>query len=223
MECLQLPWDIRKLDLVSDISFKSMKSHVALMFRLFFFQEMDFLSCDGELRGFDVCIDKGTFDAITLNPDNFNDGKKLYLQSLRKALKCEGFFVITSCNWTREQLLDRFSEGEENKTHDFFFSVCDLQAYFLHICTNMCILAKLWTGGWFLYTWAKVIPDPQGAWIVNLPGFLGAPDFFSCFTCTFCLCFFAGFELVQELPTPRLQFGGQMGNSVTALIFKRVQ
>ncbi|CAG05067.1 unnamed protein product, partial [Tetraodon nigroviridis] len=56
-------------------------------------REMDFLSCDGELRGFDVCIDKGTFDAITLNPDNFNDGKKLYLQSLRKALKCEGFFV----------------------------------------------------------------------------------------------------------------------------------
>lgn len=93
---------------------------------------MDFLSCGGELKGFDVCIDKGTFDAITLNPDNFNDGKKLYIQSLRQALKCEGFFAITSCNWTREQLLDRFSEGEEKiKYMNFCFYVCDLQAYYL--------------------------------------------------------------------------------------------
>lgn len=76
---------------------------------------MDFLSCGGELKGFDVCIDKGTFDAIALNPDNFNDGKKLYIQSLRQALKWEGFFAVTSCNWTREELLDRFSEGEEKK------------------------------------------------------------------------------------------------------------
>lgn len=74
---------------------------------------MDFLNCNGELKGFDVCIDKGTFDAIVLNPDNFNDGKNLYVQSLKEALKCEGFFAITSCNWTREQLLDKFSEGEE--------------------------------------------------------------------------------------------------------------
>ncbi|XP_003964018.1 EEF1A lysine methyltransferase 2 [Takifugu rubripes] len=104
-------------------------------------KEMDFLNCDGKLKGFDVCIDKGTFDAIILNPDNFNDGKKLYIQSLKEALKCDGFFAITSCNWTREQLLDRFSEG---------------------------------------------------------------------------------FEFVQELPTPRFQFGGKTGNAVTALIFKRV-
>lgn len=33
--------------------------------------------------------------------------------------------------------------------------------------------------------------------------------------------FLAGFELVQELPTPRFQFGGVTGNSVTALVFKR--
>lgn len=75
---------------------------------------MDFLNGGGDLKGFDVCIDKGTFDAITLNPENFNDGKNLYIQSLRQALKGEGFFAVTSCNWTREQLLDRFSEGEED-------------------------------------------------------------------------------------------------------------
>ncbi|XP_026164841.1 EEF1A lysine methyltransferase 2 [Mastacembelus armatus] len=103
--------------------------------------EMDFLNCQGELKGFDVCIDKGTFDAISLNPDNTEAGKKLYVQSLKDALKNKGFFAITSCNWTKEQLLHRFKEG---------------------------------------------------------------------------------FDFVQELPTPNFQFGGRTGNSVTALIFKRV-
>ncbi|XP_051234361.1 EEF1A lysine methyltransferase 2 [Dicentrarchus labrax] len=104
-------------------------------------KEVDFLNCEGELKGFDVCIDKGTFDAISLTPDNAKEGKKLYVQAVKDVLKDKGFFAITSCNWTKEQLLDRFSEG---------------------------------------------------------------------------------FEFVQELPTPNFQFGGKTGNSVTALIFKRV-
>ncbi|XP_071336437.1 EEF1A lysine methyltransferase 2 isoform X2 [Trachinotus anak] len=104
-------------------------------------KEMDFLNCQGELKDFDVCIDKGTFDAISLNPHNTEEGKKLYVQALKDALKDEGLFAVTSCNWTKEQLLDRFSEG---------------------------------------------------------------------------------FEFVQELPTPSFQFGGRTGNSVTALIFKRL-
>ncbi|KAM4592037.1 EEF1A lysine methyltransferase 2 [Odontesthes bonariensis] len=74
---------------------------------------MDFLNCRGELKEFDVCIDKGTFDAISLNPDDTKEGKKLYVQALKDALKDKGFFAITSCNWTKEQLLERFSEGFE--------------------------------------------------------------------------------------------------------------
>ncbi|XP_063347703.1 EEF1A lysine methyltransferase 2 [Pelmatolapia mariae] len=104
-------------------------------------KETDFLSCPKELKGFDVCIDKGTFDAISLNPVNTNEGKRQYVQALKDVLKDNGFFAITSCNWTKEQLLDRFSEG---------------------------------------------------------------------------------FEFVQELSTPTFQFGGKTGNSVAALIFKRV-
>ncbi|XP_072292467.1 EEF1A lysine methyltransferase 2 [Eucyclogobius newberryi] len=76
-------------------------------------KEVDFLSCQGELERFDVCIDKGTFDAISLNPDHAKEGKRLYVESLKSVLKDEGFFVITSCNWTKEQLLDRFKEGFE--------------------------------------------------------------------------------------------------------------
>uniref|UniRef100_A0A1A8RMN1 EEF1A lysine methyltransferase 2 n=1 Tax=Nothobranchius rachovii TaxID=451742 RepID=A0A1A8RMN1_9TELE len=104
-------------------------------------KEMDFLNCEGQLKGFDVCIDKGTFDAISLNPDNTEDGKKMYVQCLKDALKDGGFFSITSCNWTKEQLLERFGEG---------------------------------------------------------------------------------FEFVQELPTPSFKFGGKTGNSVAALIFKKI-
>ncbi|KAM9366054.1 EEF1A lysine methyltransferase 2 isoform 3-T3 [Pholidichthys leucotaenia] len=103
--------------------------------------EMDFLHCQSELKGFDVCIDKGTFDAISLNPNNTTEGKKHYTQALKDVLKENGLFAITSCNWTKEQLLERFSDG---------------------------------------------------------------------------------FEFVEELPTPRFQFGGKTGNSVTALIFRRV-
>ncbi|XP_053292127.1 EEF1A lysine methyltransferase 2 [Pleuronectes platessa] len=104
-------------------------------------KEMDFLNHQGQLKDFDVCIDKGTFDAISLNPHNTDEGKELYVQALKDALKDKGFFTITSCNWTKEQLRHRFTEG---------------------------------------------------------------------------------FEFVQELPTPSFQFGGERGNTVSALIFKRV-
>ncbi|XP_061694020.1 LOW QUALITY PROTEIN: EEF1A lysine methyltransferase 2 [Syngnathoides biaculeatus] len=103
-------------------------------------KEVDF--CQGGLEGYDVCVDKGTFDAISLNPADTSEAKRLYVGALKDSLKDQGLFSITSCNWTKEQLLERFSEG---------------------------------------------------------------------------------FEFVQELPTPTFQFGGKKGNSVTALIFKRVR
>ncbi|XP_037128439.1 EEF1A lysine methyltransferase 2 [Syngnathus acus] len=102
-------------------------------------KEVDF--CRGELEVYDVCIDKGTFDAISLNPDDTGEVKRLYVQALKASLKDRGLFSMTSCNWTKEQLLERFKEG---------------------------------------------------------------------------------FQFVQELPTPTFRFGGKKGNSVTALIFKRV-
>ncbi|XP_062863532.1 EEF1A lysine methyltransferase 2 isoform X2 [Trichomycterus rosablanca] len=104
-------------------------------------QEQDFLNPSTELKEFDLCIDKGTFDAISLNPDGRDMVKLQYVTSLRAVLKPHGHFVITSCNWTKEQLLQIFSPG---------------------------------------------------------------------------------FELLQELPTPHFQFGGMTGNSVTALVFRRL-
>ena len=69
------------------------------------------MSGSGELKDFDVCVDKGTFDAISLNPENTNEVRIRYVQALGDALKEGGYFVITSCNWTKEQLLHRFCSG----------------------------------------------------------------------------------------------------------------
>ncbi|XP_062352637.1 EEF1A lysine methyltransferase 2 [Cinclus cinclus] len=100
----------------------------------------DFLAPSAELSGFDICIDKGTFDAISLDPSDAVRKRKVYVGSLCRVLKPEGFFLITSCNWTKEELLNEFREG---------------------------------------------------------------------------------FEILEELPTPKFCFGGRIGNSVTALVFQK--
>ncbi|XP_052009888.1 EEF1A lysine methyltransferase 2 [Xyrauchen texanus] len=105
-------------------------------------QVEDFLNPSTEMKSFDICIDKGTFDAISLSPEDREEAKNRYVASLRTVMNPEGFFIITSCNWTKEQLLQIFRPG---------------------------------------------------------------------------------FELVQELPTPRFQFGGVTGNSVTALVLKCIE
>ncbi|XP_030643377.1 EEF1A lysine methyltransferase 2 [Chanos chanos] len=76
-------------------------------------QELDFLNECEELGEFDVCVDKGTFDAISLNPEHAEEKKRQYVISLKAILRLGGIFVITSCNWTKEQLLQMFSPGFE--------------------------------------------------------------------------------------------------------------
>uniref|UniRef100_A0A8D2MX63 Methyltransferase domain-containing protein n=1 Tax=Zonotrichia albicollis TaxID=44394 RepID=A0A8D2MX63_ZONAL len=58
----------------------------------------DFLAPSAELSGFDICIDKGTFDAVSLDPSDAAGKRRLYVASLGRVLKPEGFFLITSSN-----------------------------------------------------------------------------------------------------------------------------
>ena len=71
-----------------------------------------FLNPSTKLSGFYSCTDKATSDAISFNPDNAIQKRKQYVKSLSRVLKEKGFFLITSCNWTKEELLDEFSEGK---------------------------------------------------------------------------------------------------------------
>ncbi|XP_053165514.1 EEF1A lysine methyltransferase 2 isoform X2 [Hemicordylus capensis] len=106
------------IELSKSIMEKDGLSHIKL-------QVEDILDPSDELSGFQICIDKGTFDAISLNPDNAAEKRKQYVKALYKVLRPRGFFLITSCNWTREELLEEFREGflllEELPTPIFCF------------------------------------------------------------------------------------------------------
>lgn len=71
------------------------------------------------LNSFDIIVDKGTFDAISLNP-NFSGKLKteIIAESFKKTLKnlfsifCPKvfhLFIITSCNWTSQELVTIFA------------------------------------------------------------------------------------------------------------------
>uniref|UniRef100_A0A8C0CCF9 Uncharacterized protein n=1 Tax=Balaenoptera musculus TaxID=9771 RepID=A0A8C0CCF9_BALMU len=47
-------------------------------------KEEDFLNPSTKLSGFHICIDKGTFGAISLNPDNAIEKRKQHVKSLSR-------------------------------------------------------------------------------------------------------------------------------------------
>ncbi|KAI1761039.1 hypothetical protein GGR53DRAFT_507145 [Hypoxylon sp. FL1150] len=72
-----------------------------------------------QARGWDVVLDKGTFDAISLSSETDPITGRRVSESYKARilpLVCEGgFFLVTSCNWTEEELRGWFegSKGEE--------------------------------------------------------------------------------------------------------------
>lgn len=65
-------------------------------------------------NNFDVILDKGTFDAICLNGEHCGEmtPAALYHQSMAQMLKPGGAFLISSCNWTSDELISLFSGSE---------------------------------------------------------------------------------------------------------------
>jgi SAM-dependent methyltransferase len=84
------------------------------------FQEWDLLGQkpgDWLKDGFDVVLDKGTFDAICLSQETDAQGRRIcegYREKVEPLLKPGGRFLITSCNWTDEELRAWF-EGSGSK------------------------------------------------------------------------------------------------------------
>jgi SAM-dependent methyltransferase len=75
--------------------------------------------------GFDVVLDKGTFDAISLSSDIDSSGRRLceaYCSYIKPLIQPNGFFIITSCNWTEDELRAWFDKanGEEEGKLTFY-------------------------------------------------------------------------------------------------------
>ncbi|KAI9581330.1 EEF1A lysine methyltransferase 2 [Glossina fuscipes] len=68
---------------------------------------MDVQACS-LLGEFDIIHDKGTYDAVSLCPHNPKEKRLLYMDTVCRLMGCNGIFIITSCNWTEEELIKAF-------------------------------------------------------------------------------------------------------------------
>jgi EEF1A lysine methyltransferase 2 len=69
--------------------------------------------------GFDLVLDKGTFDAISLSSETITFPAstqyrvcELYPGKVLKMVKPGGFLLVTSCNWTEEEVVHWFTGSE---------------------------------------------------------------------------------------------------------------
>lgn len=58
---------------------------------------------------FKLVHDKGTYDAISLNPEDPTAKRQKYIENIYRILLPEGYLVLTSCNWTKEELEKHFT------------------------------------------------------------------------------------------------------------------
>ncbi|KAG4436173.1 hypothetical protein IFR05_008333 [Cadophora sp. M221] len=66
-------------------------------------------------KGWDVVLDKGTFDAISLSEEKDGQGRRIcegYKERVVPLVKEGGILLVTSCNWTEEELEKWFAGGE---------------------------------------------------------------------------------------------------------------
>ncbi|KAF8864092.1 putative S-adenosylmethionine-dependent methyltransferase of the seven beta-strand family [Acephala macrosclerotiorum] len=66
-------------------------------------------------KGWDVVLDKGAFDAISLSEEKDGQGRRIcegYKERVVPLVRAGGIFLVTSCNWTEEELRGWFEGGE---------------------------------------------------------------------------------------------------------------
>ncbi|KAK6601790.1 S-adenosylmethionine-dependent methyltransferase [Botrytis cinerea] len=76
-----------------------------------------------QAKGWDIVLDKGTFDAISLSEEVDANGKRIfegYKEKVLALVRTGGVAVVTSCNWTEEELIEWFvGKGEEEQGERF--------------------------------------------------------------------------------------------------------
>ncbi|KAJ1964643.1 Protein-lysine N-methyltransferase efm4, partial [Dispira parvispora] len=68
----------------------------------------------------DLALDKGTFDAISLadgSSEATQDPKRQYVEAICDLLQDNGTLLITSCNWTQEELVKLFQPNLVYRDH----------------------------------------------------------------------------------------------------------
>ncbi|PMD24185.1 hypothetical protein NA56DRAFT_29912 [Hyaloscypha hepaticicola] len=66
-------------------------------------------------KGWDVVLDKGTFDAISLSEEKNESGRRIcegYKERVVPLVREGGILLVTSCNWTEEELVAWFQGGQ---------------------------------------------------------------------------------------------------------------
>lgn len=84
-----------------------------------------------QTTGWDVVLDKGTFDAISLSASTDADGRRPcegYRGRVLRLVRPGGLFLVTSCNWTEAELKGWF-EGPQREGEDGAFEVVDRVEY----------------------------------------------------------------------------------------------
>ncbi|UKZ69060.1 uncharacterized protein TrAtP1_010071 [Trichoderma atroviride] len=70
-------------------------------------------------RRFDIILDKGTFDAISLSTTTSSEQQQhpceIYRRRLLQLLSHGGIFLITSCNWTEPELRAWFADDADGE------------------------------------------------------------------------------------------------------------
>lgn len=87
------------------------------------FVEYDILNSPIELllngeqeKGWDVVLDKGTFDAISLSDEKDAQGRRVvegYKERVVPLIRKGGRLLVTSCNWTEEELKGWFADEDD--------------------------------------------------------------------------------------------------------------
>lgn len=62
-----------------------------------------------ELGTWDVVLDKGTFDAVSLS--GVPNVEERYVRQVESLVKSRGLVLVTSCNWTEDELKRWFESG----------------------------------------------------------------------------------------------------------------
>lgn len=50
----------------------------------------------------------GTYDAVSLHPDDPKSKRETYISNIHKMVENDGLLIITSCNWTEMELCNAF-------------------------------------------------------------------------------------------------------------------